>query len=280
MIYIIVPTFAKVDQTIKFLDSIKNSVENNYLIILIDDHPKNLTFNNIQQNEFIRIIPSKKELWWVGSINLGIQIIFREYKLNDDDIVVFANNDVQIEKKSFDVLKFEIQNNSSQIVHPRTFDQNNFEVSSGAKIHSTFPYITTHPKGFKSKRKKIDMGTARFLMMCGITLKKVGFINQELIQYGGDNDFTMAANRFHNIETYILRDAYCKLDDTVTGIKNHNIKNMKELSNSFFSIKSPNNFKYRYRLFKKFYGKFRAFFITLSLSINTILKFFLNKILK
>ena len=236
MIYIIVPTFAKVDQTIKFLDSIKNSVEDNYLIILIDDHPKNLTFNNIQQNESIRIIPSKKELWWVGSINLGIRIMFREYKLNDDDIVVFANNDVQIEKKSFDVLKFEIQNNSSQIVHPRTFDQNHFEVSSGAKIHSIFPYITTHPKGFKSKRKKIDMGTARFLMMCGITLKKIGFINQELIQYGGDNDFTMAANRFHNIETYILRDAYCKLDDTVTGIKNHNIKNMKELSKSFFSM--------------------------------------------
>ena len=96
------------------------------------------------------------------------------------------------------------------------------------------------------------MGTARFLMMSGHVLKKVGYINKNLIQYGGDNDFTLTANRLYDIKTYILRDAICKLEDSVTGIKNQNIKSMSELFKSFSSIKSPNNIKYRYILFKKF----------------------------
>ena len=116
--------------------------------------------------------------------------------------------------------------------------------------------MTKHPKNFKEPKEIIDMGTGRFLMMSGSVLKKVGFINQNLAQYGGDNDFTLSAKRFHNIYTYIHRDAICNLNDSQTGIKNHNIQNLNELFKSFFSIKSPNNIKYRYRLFKKFLGIF------------------------
>ena len=45
-----------------------------------------------------------------------------------------------------------------------------------------------------------------------------------------------------------------------TGIKNQNIKSMSELFKSFSSIKSPNNIKYRYILFKKVFWKLRSFF--------------------
>ena len=81
------------------------------------------------------------------------------------------------------------------------------------------------------------------------------------------------------INSYILRDAKCMLEDSLTGIKNHNIQNTKKLYKSFFSIRSPNNIKYRYILFKKFFGKLTAFFITLSLSLNTIVKFMIRKVL-
>ncbi|MDA9804404.1 glycosyltransferase [Gammaproteobacteria bacterium] len=277
MIYIIVPTFAKVNQTQKFIASIDNSIRSGYLIILVDDHPENLTFNFIKQNKFVKILKSDRELWWVGSINLGIKFLYDNYGVKEKDIVVFANNDVEIDKTSFKVLKNEMLNNINQIIHPRTFDQNNVEVSSGAKIITLFPYITKHPKNFISKKIEIDMGTARFLMMGGNVLNKLGFINRDLVQYGGDNDFTLSAKQFHNINTYILRDAICRLDDSLTGIKNHNIQNIKELYNSFSSIKSPNNIKYRYELFKKFFGKAGAFFITASISFNTIIKFIIRK---
>tara|TARA_B100000767_G_scaffold182040_1_gene169999 strand:- start:5664 stop:6500 length:837 start_codon:yes stop_codon:yes gene_type:complete len=277
VIYILVPTFARIKDTEKFLNSIHKSIDKEYLIIIIDDHPENVTFKSIQQNNHVNVISSEKEIWWVGSINLGIQILFDRHDLKDEDIVVFANNDVQIDKHSFSLLYKELKRDNTQIVHPRTFDQDGLEVSSGAKILNLFPYITSHPKNFLTEKKAIDMGTARFLMMNAAVLKKIGYINKNLVQYGGDNDFTFSAKRIHNISTYILRDAVCSLDDTSTGIKNHNIQNIKDLYNSFFSIKSPNNIKYRYILFKKFYGNVGAFFITLSISFNTILKFIIKK---
>ena len=276
MIYILVPTFARIKETEKFLNSIHESIDKDYLTIIIDDHPEKVTFKSIQQNNHVKVIASEKEIWWVGSVNLGIQTLFDKYDLKDEDIVVFANNDVQIDKNSFNLLYSELKKNKTQIVHPRTFDQDGLEVSSGAKILSLFPYITSHPKCFLSEKKAIDMGTARFLMMNAIVLKQIGYINKNLVQYGGDNDFTYSAKRIHNINTYILRDAVCRLDDTSTGIKNHNIQNIKDLYKSFFSIKSPNNIKYRYILFKKFYGNVGAFFITLSISFNTILKFIIK----
>jgi len=273
VIYILVPTFARIKETKKFLNSIEQSIDKDYLIILIDDHPEKITFKSIQQNNKVKIISSEKEIWWVGSINLGIHMLFDAYDLKDQDIIIFANNDIQIDKKSFELLLSQLKKDRNQIVHPRTFNQDGLEVSSGAKILSSFPYVTKHPRNFIEEKKAVDMGTARFLMMCGSVLKQVGFINKNLLQYGGDNDFTLSANRFYNINTYIVKDAVCTLDDNLTGIKNHNLQNIKELYKSFFSIKSPNNIKYRYKLFQKFFGKIGAFFITLSISFNTIVKF-------
>jgi GT2 family glycosyltransferase len=209
MIFIIVPTFARVEETKNFLSSLQRSIEKKYLVILIDDHPEKVTLKAIQQNNNINVITSDKELWWVGSINLGIKLVFKKYKLKDEDIVIFANNDIQIGKESFDILEQEIQKNKNQIVHPRTFDQDNVEVSSGSKIFTFFPYITRHPKKFKKNKENIDMGCARFLMMSGRVLSKIGYINHNLVQYGGDNDFTLSAKRYHDINTYILRDAFC-----------------------------------------------------------------------
>ena len=273
MIYIIVPTFGGVEETNKLLNSLQKSIDAKYLVLIVDDHPQKVTFNAIEQNNHVKVLLSDKELWWVGSINLGIQVLFDAYDLKDSDIIVFANNDVQIEKNSFNILEYAIQKDKNQIVHPRTFDKEQVEVSSGAKIITFFPYVTRHPKNFKKEKETIDMGTARFLMMSGSVLNKVGYINQNLVQYGGDNDFTLGANRFHNINTYILRDAFCSLDNSQTGIKNHNIQNIRELYKSFYSIKSPNNIKYRYRLFKRFFGKIIAILITMSMTFNTIIKF-------
>lgn len=278
MIYIIVPTFARVEETKKFLASVHVGIENEYLVILIDDHPAKVTLKAVEQNNNVKVISSDKELWWVGSINLGIKMLFEKYNLKDEDNVIFANNDIQIEKNSFDILEQEIQKNKNQIVHPRTFDQDKVEVSSGSKIFTLFPYITWHPKNFKKNKEIIDMGSARFLMMSGGVLNKVGYINKKLVQYGGDNDFTLSAKRYHNINTYILRDAKCLLEDSITGIKNHNIQNINQLYKSFFSIKSPNNIKFRYIFFKKFFGRIVAFFITMSMTINTVVKFTIRKI--
>ena len=277
MIYLIVPTYGRVEDTTNFLNSLKNSIQKDYSVILIDDHPEKPTLNYFKNNKNVKVLNSNKELWWVGSVNLGIRYLFENYNLKSKDIVVFANNDVTINKSCFSILQEEINNKTYQIIHPRTFNQDGVEVSSGSKILCFFPYISSHPCNFKQNKKIIDMGTARFLMTSGGVLKKIRYVNENLIQYGGDNDFTLSAKRFHGINTYLIRDAICMLNDTQTGLKNHNMLTFKQLYQSFSSLRSPNNIKYRFILFKKFFGNIMSFLITLSLTINTILKFILKK---
>ena len=67
MIYIIVPTFARVEDTKKLLSSIQKSIEKEYLVLLIDDHPEKPTSRSIEQNNNVKVFPSNEELWWVGS---------------------------------------------------------------------------------------------------------------------------------------------------------------------------------------------------------------------
>jgi GT2 family glycosyltransferase len=278
VIYILLPTFGRVNDTKKFLDSIRDSVNQEYLVLIIDGHPDHPTFQSIKKMKRTRVITPCSELWWVGSINYGIGILLKEYKLKKDDVVIFANNDVVISQNCFKLLYLELKNNKAQILHPRTFDQNNVEVSSGTKILNFFPYISSHPKDFLTYKIQIDMGTGRFLMMSSSTLILVQYINRGLVQYLGDNDFTLTASRRFGIRTYILRDAICKLDNTHTGIKNDNIQTVKELYLSLFSIKSPNNIKFRYIFFKKHFNGFYSIFITLSMTINSILKFLIRKV--
>lgn len=280
MIYIIVPTFGRVEDTKKFVESIKNSISKDYLIVFTDDHPEKLTYNTINRGKNIEVLVSEKELWWVGSINHAIDFILKNNKIGNDDIFIIANNDVVVDKKCVNILLKEVKNNKNAIFHPRTMDHNDKEVSSGAKILSLFPYITIHPKSFKNEKKQIEMGTARFLCFSAEVLKKIGRVNKELKQYGGDNDFTLRALKFHGIPTFILRDAICYLDDTNTGIKNMNIKSFKELIKSFSSVRSPNNIYYRFQLFKGVYNPILAYFIVGSITLNTFIKFLIRKVIK
>ena len=69
----------------------------------------------------------------------------------------------------------------------------------------------------------------------------------------------------------------CRLDDTKTAKKSHNIQDIKELCKSFFSIKSPNNIEYRYRFFRKVFGIVGSFFIVMSMTLNAFVKYIFRK---
>ena len=87
---VIIPYFNAELTIQKLLNSIRKSIKKDYLVLLIDDHPEKVTFSAIEQTNQVKVLPSKKELWWVGSINLGIETLFNSYDLQDEDIVVFV----------------------------------------------------------------------------------------------------------------------------------------------------------------------------------------------
>ena len=71
MIYIVVPTFAGVQETKKMLISLEKNIKKDYKVLIVDDHPENVTFSAISSNK-VEVFTPKEELWWGGSVNLGI----------------------------------------------------------------------------------------------------------------------------------------------------------------------------------------------------------------
>ena len=88
--------------------SLEKNIKKDYKVLIVDDHPENVTFSAISSNK-VEVFTPKEELWWVGSVNLGIKLLLEKFNLHDEDTVVIANNDVQIKKNCFEILHQEIQ---------------------------------------------------------------------------------------------------------------------------------------------------------------------------
>lgn len=251
MIYIIIPTFGRAGQTAEFLNSVKSKLPNVQFVIT-DDHPDLPNSMRFAADPSCMVLCSRDPLWWVGSINLGLTYLMG-IGLKDDDIVIFANNDVVL-PESADYLQIisDLKRNPRQIFVPVTEDTNGQFVSSGCQLNSVFPYFTNHPR-FPQVDTEIDFATARFLMTSGYVIKEVGLVNPQLLQYHGDYYFSKKAKKL-GIKTYITPRVRCIVDDNDTGLKNFNIRTFSEFYESLFSERSPNNIEYRFKFFRSFYS--------------------------
>ncbi|MBN1797216.1 MAG: glycosyltransferase family 2 protein [Spirochaetales bacterium] len=280
MIYIILPTHKKVSTTKLFLQSIRHNLKEKYHIILIDDDKARESSKAFAAYENLTIIKGDGNLWWGGAVNAGIDYLLINLDPKPHDICIFANNDVQITPTTYNKITSALKQNANALYHPRVFDQQGQEKSAGSKVIMWFPYISKHPRDFKSRYARIHLATARFLCFTVQTLKKIGKISKNLPHYGGDNDFSLRAGRF-GIPTFIIRDAVCLLDDRETGLSSSNIMSLSDLWRSLISTRSSNNLKYRYRFVLNFFhNHFVSIMIVISMTFTICLKFIRNKILK
>lgn len=272
MIYIIVPTFGRVEHTQNFIKTVRDQFSD-LLFIITDDHPEFPNYSAFSGDPDCHVIRSYTALWWVGSINLGIEYVLTV--CNDDDIIIFANNDVIIPKNNaFNDVLTTLRSNLNLIILPITENTAGAFISSGCQLKSIFPYYTYHPKK-PAKDIEIDFATARFLMTSGKVVKTVREINPKLIQYHGDYYFSKKAQSY-GIKTLLSPSIRCIVDDDETGYKNGNIQTLKEFLSSLKSIRSANNIKYRYILFRSFYSPIISSLIVMQMTAISFMRFFIN----
>lgn len=273
-IYFIIPTYGRIELTSRLVNSLLQANIDNE-IILIDDELTFITFSKFHLTDNIHCLKGTGNLWWGGAINLGISYL-NSLDVKEEDIIIFANNDMYITEKNLKVILNELKIEKNHIVHPRTFDDKGNEISSGAIIKSWFPYITTHPINFITPKIEIDLGTARCLAMSHNTLQRVGKISSKLPHYQGDNDFTLRA-KSKGIKTYILRDCECIVDDKDTGLKNNRIPSLIKLWQSFFITRSSNNIKYRFYFVCNHKNFIFSLLVVSSMTINSIFRYLISK---
>lgn len=280
--FVIVPVFKRLKLTKIFVNSLVENWLGDITILIVDDSDELENYNYFKHYDSDNVITIHTKIgddsFWCGTMRVGIDYLNENLKPNPDDIVIFANNDVTIDEAFFHTFYHHID--SESIVHPQTL-ANNKLVSSGCKVKSWFPYITSHPicetSGPHNPTKvEIDLCTARFLSMKFSTLKVIGNIAGNLIQYHGDNDFSLRAKKL-GIRSYIINGAVCKLYDDDTGKKNSNINRFKDAYNSLFEIRSANNLYSRWCFINNHFSKIHSVFILLSMTVNVFVKVIMNK---
>ena len=278
MLFIIVPVHNGLTSTIKMISSLENQSYHNYNLVIVNDGSTDQTEHYFKEKIKSRIVVLKGDgsLFWGGGINLGLEYVRSVCK--DDDIVAFANNDVEFLNDTIINILEEIVKEPNAISHSLVIDANRISHGSGSKIICWPLYITKFPlRGIPVNnicnldKIAVDTASARFLIFHHNMLDIVPYIDTDnFIQYGGDDDFILSFKE-KGINTYIVPRSLCVLDTKITGANWRNILSFKEFWNSLFSIKSPNCLKIKYRFGKKHCSKLVFPLFCCSITVKTIL---------
>tara|TARA_R110002050_G_scaffold97132_1_gene202057 strand:- start:7651 stop:8475 length:825 start_codon:yes stop_codon:yes gene_type:complete len=263
-VYIIVPVFSNPELTELFLKSLGN--KNNYeRVILVDDNPKKL-HNKFNTFKFIDIIYGNGTNYWGGSVNLGVKHLRDNYNLNNDDLVIFANNDIVIDFNFTDILKRDY-NFKKAAFHVQVKDNNSNYIKSCGEIRFWFPFLQDYPRGFKAEVKEVDTLTGRFLILSGLLLNSVKGIDPKLPHYGGDTDLGLKL-KTKGFKSYLLRDFTCVVNLEQTGIVEK--ARINQLVRLLTDIKSSFCIKYKWVLVRNHNNLVFSVFVMFSIYFKLV----------
>ncbi|MBD3422632.1 MAG: glycosyltransferase [Chitinivibrionales bacterium] len=255
MLYIIVPVHNNINSTIKFLNSLDNQAFKAFTSIVVNDGSIDGTTNTIKKMfPDSDIVEGTGDLYWGGSINLGLEYLKKNYSLNEADLIAFANNDIVFVDSCIEELLNKCEETPDAYYHPITVNNNDVCLSSGGKIINWPLFLTHYPfRGNKHATISVDsfpqinLATARFLLFNAKLLGLVSNIDAKNFKhYAGDNDFSMQLWK-KGIPGYIIPRAKVILDTTKTGNNPNRRMGIWEFAKSLFSIKSTNNILIRYK---------------------------------
>lgn len=285
MIYIIIPVFNRVDQTISCLKSIYNQSFQDIAIVLVNDGSTDNT-SKIVNKEFpeVIIINGTGGLFWTGAVHYGVNFILKICKI--DDWVLLVNNDVVLDKESIKILhSIAVNKQRKYILNALSIDAYDKKtiIKSGTIVRSWFWNLTQHiyhGKTYSSlsdlEPVDADLLTGRCLLHPVEVFLMVGNYNNNLFpHYAGDDEFSCRARK-HGFLLAIVPKAKVYLNTKKIGVSDSFLKNrLLYLIRSLFDIRSSNSLitKFKFTMVAvPFYAKITYFIIAVVKSVVFSLK--------
>ena len=193
---IIIVNWKKYDITLTCIESILNSTNSNFKIILVDNESDNKKVKNFKYRNQIEIIQNKKNEGFSKANNIGIDYALK----NNYDYTLLINNDTIVEKNLIEVLLKTAQAKSFLVVQPLILNYNGKEIwNAGGRINYFFGNFITRKKLGNSLNSSHEL-TEWFTGCCCLfktkIFKDIGKLDERLFAYYEDVDFSLRLKKY------------------------------------------------------------------------------------
>ena len=188
---VIVVNWKKYDITSSCIESILNSTNSNFKIILVDNESDNKKVKNFKYRDEIKIIQNKKNEGFSKANNIGIDYALK----NNYDYTILINNDTIVEKNLIEVLLKTAQAKNFSVVQPLILKYNSKEIwNAGGRINYFFGNFITRKKlgnSLNSSQELTEWLTGCCCLFKTKIFKEIGKLDESFFAYYEDVDFSL-----------------------------------------------------------------------------------------
>ena len=188
---IIIVNWKKYDITLTCIESILNSTNSNFKIILVDNESDNKKVKNFKYRNQIEIIQNKKNEGFSKANNIGIDYALK----NNYNYTLLINNDTLVEKNLIEVLLKTAQAKNLSVVQPLILNYNGKEIwNAGGRINYFFGNFITIKKlgnSLNSSHELTEWLTGCCCLFKTKIFKKIGKLDESFFAYYEDVDFSL-----------------------------------------------------------------------------------------
>ena len=188
---VIIVNWKKYDITSSCIESILNSTNSNFKIILVDNESDNKKVKKFKYRNEIEIIQNKKNEGFSKANNIGIDYALK----NNYDYTILINNDTIVEKNLIEVLLKTAQAKNFSVVQPLILKYNGKEIwNAGGRINYFFGNFITRKKVGNSLNSSYEL--TEWLTGCCCLFKtkifkEIGKLDESFFAYYEDVDFSL-----------------------------------------------------------------------------------------
>jgi len=232
-VYAVVPVFNRLHFTRQCINRLKSQTYPALTIIIADGGSTDGTVETIRsEHPDVIVLTSDKELWWTGSMAMGIEYALQNSS-RTDDYVLMMNNDVTIPKDYISTLVFSSQCYNAAVGAVVCNDENQRIVLHPGAYLDSFDYIDYSSFFFGTDTDNV-YGNVSFKIIDYLPGRSA-LIPIQMIRYAGSLDTQLTPDFLAHFEFYrrlkekgcllgICHETHITIDTAITALSERDIR--------------------------------------------------------
>jgi GT2 family glycosyltransferase len=254
VIYVVIPTFNRTRQLIACLRCLASQTVENTPVIC--DSGTSVETSNAVKSEYsdVELLKGDADLWWTGSINLGLRHVVQMAK--PEDHILFLNDDTLFDETYLEALMACARQNPESMIGSVCVDQTDPDVIIDGGI--IFNWYSAHMRQLNiglslsdfdpGYTEKVSVLPGRGTLFSAAVIDRIGLpLEDKLPHYGADYEYTRSAARA-GYTLFVSYDAVIRSDVSTTGQHRREAEiSLSGARDYFFGRKSSGNLVDRFR---------------------------------